>query len=85
MKTYLPKDTSLEALKVQHDALRRRGPDWRLQQAFLMSNSMRAISVEGVRARHPEYSEEQITLAVARILLGDELFRKAYPNVDILP
>jgi hypothetical protein len=85
MKTYLPSDTSLEALKVQTEVLRRRGPDWRMTQAFRMSNDMRSVAVEGVRARHPEYTARQVELAVARILLGDALFQEAYPQVDIQP
>jgi len=85
MNTYLPSDTSLKAIRVQTEVLRRPGPDWRMTQAFRMSNEMRRVAVAGVRARHPEYTARQVELAVARIFLGDALFQEAYPQADIQP
>ncbi len=34
---------------------------------------------DGVRQRHPEYSEEEVRLAFIRLWLGAELYRRAYP------
>ncbi len=55
-------------------------PDQRLALAFRMTASLRAIAAAGVRSRHPEYSEEQVKMAVIRMSLGDELFFKVYPD-----
>jgi len=50
----------------------------RLELAFQMGNSLRRLSAEGVRSRHPEYTAEQVKLAVIRLTLGDVLFRQVY-------
>lgn len=76
-------DTSLEAARVQFDIFRRMSPSERLELALGMSNSLRQWVAAGVRSRHPNYGGDQVALAVARLTLGDELFRQAYPGVDI--
>jgi hypothetical protein len=79
----IPRDTTLEAARVQEDIFRRMHPNRRLEIAFALSRSVRGIAASGVRSRHPEYSEQQVRWAVAKLVLGAELFRKAYPEVSI--
>jgi hypothetical protein len=43
------------------------------------------VSAEGVRSRHPEYTPRQVELAVIRMMVGDDLFRRAYPGEDVRP
>lgn len=78
-------DTTLEAAKVQWDIWRRLTPDRRLQLACEMSDTLRRITASGVRSRHPEYSEDEVKLAVIRLCLGEELFRQVYPDVKVKP
>jgi hypothetical protein len=80
---FLPADTSLEAARVQHGIYRRMTPEQRLHLAFEMTESIRRVAAAGVRARHPEYTERQVLLAVIRLTLGEELFRLAYPGEDV--
>jgi predicted RNA polymerase sigma factor len=79
----VPADTTLEAARVQFEVFRRMRPDRRLELALEMSTALRNVAASGVRSRHPDYSEEQVKLAVARLTLGDELFSRAYPGVDV--
>jgi len=79
----IPADTTPEAWRVQLEIYRRMPPSKRLELALRMSDSMRELVASGVRARHPEYDEQQVKFAVNRLLLGDELFRKAFPGVEI--
>jgi hypothetical protein len=79
----IPADTTPEAWAVQVDIYRRMAPSRRLELALQMSDTLRRVVASGVRSRHPEYSEEQVRIAVARLWLGDELFRQAYPGVEI--
>jgi hypothetical protein len=81
----IPADTTPAAWGVQLDIYRRMAPSRRLELALQMSDSLRRVVASGVRSRHPEYSEEQVRLAVTRLWLGEDLFRKAYPGVDIAP
>jgi hypothetical protein len=82
---FLPSDTSLEAIRVQHAIYRRMPPEQRLYLACQMSDSIRAVAAEGVRVRHPDYTERQVQLAVIRMTLGEELFRRVYPGEDDAP
>jgi hypothetical protein len=82
---YLPADTSLDAIRVQHEVYRRMAPERRWELVFQMNEWARELSAAGVRARHPEYTDRQVKLAVIRLTLGEELFRKAYPGEDVAP
>jgi hypothetical protein len=76
-------DTTAEAARVQIEIYRRMAPEQRLQQAFDLSEFTRELSAGGVRARHPDYTERQVQLAVIRLVLGDELYRIGYPDEDV--
>jgi hypothetical protein len=78
-----PADTAPEAAWVQIEIYRRMAPEKRLRQVLQLGDSLCAIVASGVRSRHPEFSEEQVKLSVARITLGEELFRKVYPDVTL--
>ena len=82
---WLPADTSLEVIRIQHEIYRRMPAERRLKMAFEMTASMRKVSAEGVRSRHPEYTPRQVELAVIRMMIGEDLFRRAYPGEDIRP
>lgn len=73
----LTRDTSPEATQVYFDVLRRMGPAGRLRQASELTRTMRGVLADGIRYRHPEYTEEQVWQAVVRRVLGEELFRLA--------
>ncbi len=80
---FVPADTTPEAARVQLEIFRRMPPSQRLEQALALSETVRRVAASGVRHRHPEYTEEQVRLAVIRLTLGDELFGKAFPGVEI--
>src|SRR5437588_5125605 len=65
----VPADTTREAWQVQMEVLRRMSPNRRLELAFQMTNSLREVVASGVRSRHPEYSDDQVRLAVIRLTL----------------
>jgi len=83
--SFLPADTTLDAARVQFEVLRRIGPEGRFRRMVELSDNLQAVAAAGVRNRHPEYSDETVRLAVARLKLGDELFRKAFPRVTVEP
>lgn len=80
---FIPADTTPEAARVQAEVFRRMSPERRLELALQMSDSLRATVAAGVRSRHPALTAEQVRLAVIRLLVGDELFRRAYPGVNV--
>jgi hypothetical protein len=76
----LPADTTLEAMRVQMGIWQRLGPAGRQRLAFEMSERVRQIAREGIRRRHPEYTDDQVRLAEIRVRLGRELFQQVYPS-----
>ena len=80
---FVPADTTPEAAWVQLEAYRHMGGVRRLELAFELSDFLRGFVESGVRSRHPEYDQNQVKLAVIRLTVGDELFRKAFPGVSI--
>ena len=78
-------DTSLEVEQVRAKGLRASGIERRARMTFDMCDSLRSRISAGIRHRHPEYEEETVRLATARILLGDELFRLVYASAEAQP
>jgi hypothetical protein len=79
----IPADTTPEAARVHLEIIRRLSPNRRMELALQLSDTIRGVVADGVRSRHAEYDEEQVRLAVMRLMLGDELFRKVRPGVNI--
>lgn len=82
---WLPADTPLEVARMQHAIYQRMPAERRLRMAFEMTASIRRVSEDGVRSRHPEYTQRQVELAVIRMMVGEDLFRRAYPGEDVRP
>jgi hypothetical protein len=81
----IPRDTTPEAFWVQIDIMRRLGVEGRAKQTFRLCDNLRRVVADGVRHRHPDYTDDQVRLAVIRLRLGDELFSKVYPGVNNEP
>ena len=79
----VPKDTTIEAARIQFSIFRKMGMEGRARMALELSDELRSITESGVRQRHPDYDENMVRLAAIRIAIGDELFRQAYPDVEI--
>lgn len=65
-------------------AYRRMSGEQRVAIAANLSEDVREIARAGIRARHPAYDDEQVRYALFRLLLGDELFRRAWPQAPRL-
>jgi hypothetical protein len=76
----IPADTSPEAHAVQLEAYRRMGGAGRLQVMYRLNEATRSAAMAGIRHRHPAYTDDEILLALARILYGDELVQRAWPG-----
>ena len=81
----VPRDTSVEAFRTQLEICRQMSPEARLEQALHWSEQVQELGRIGIRLRHPEYSDQEVHLASIRMRLGDDLFRRVYPGVDVRP
>ena len=82
---FIAADTTPEADRVLTEIYRGMTGVRRLELAMRASDSLRTVVAAGVKRRHPEYDDRQVQLAVIRLTLGDELFFKAYGNVEAAP
>ncbi len=78
-----PADTMPEVARVHLEIIRRLSPNRRMELALQLSDVIRGVVADGVRNRHPEYDEEHVRLAVMRLMLGDELFQRVHPGIEI--
>jgi hypothetical protein len=76
----MPPDTSADAYRAQIEAYRRMGGTGRVAVAFRLNALAKAMALAGIRSRHPDYDEKQRHLAFARLILGDELVRRVWPD-----
>lgn len=73
-------DTLPEIENLQIEILRKVGPEKRLKLAMELLEIEKKLLIEGIRRRHPEYKEEEIKLALIKILLGKKQFEIVYPQ-----
>jgi hypothetical protein len=77
-------DTSPEVEALMIERLRRMTPSQRVEQGARLCKLARQVMRAGIRMRHSEYGEEQVEMALARLLWGDELYRAARPQWPLL-
>lgn len=77
MNDVRPLDTTDEAARIQAAVRRRMSGSERLELALRMCDEERELMRDGIRARHPDYTETEVEHALRRKLLGDVLFRAA--------
>ncbi|MEO8570079.1 MAG: hypothetical protein ABI553_00135 [Chloroflexota bacterium] len=67
------RDTSNEAARRQFDAIRAMTSGERLEMAVAMSAEVRQITTAGIRDRHPSFTDAEVAVALARLVLGADL------------
>jgi hypothetical protein len=77
-------DTHPAAAAVQVRLYRAMTSNDRTRLADEMSLDSRAITSAAIRRRHPDYDEPTARWALFRLLLGDELFQKAWPDAPLI-
>ncbi len=80
----VPADTSPEVWRIQMDAIARRTPAERLVEWDALNTAIAQMEADGVRRRHPHYSDRDVFLAIVRHRHGDELFQAAWPGEPLL-
>lgn len=80
-----PKDTSEDAHQIQLNLIRKMTGSQRIDLMVKMCAQMKEVTKSGIRSRHPEYDEDQVHLAYARLVLGKELFEEVFPGANIKP
>jgi hypothetical protein len=76
-------DTSKEAAAKQREVLQNLGPAGRLKVTMDLCDNLRNITKSGIRHRHPDYSEQQVTRAYLKLILDKSLFEEIFPGCEI--
>jgi hypothetical protein len=79
-----PRDTTPEADEVQLRVLRGMTPAQRTTIGDQMSIDARLTALAAIRNRHPEYDQAMARWALFRMLVGDHLFVRAWPDAPLL-
>ena len=79
----VPGDTTLEAARVRFSILRKIGFMGRAKMTIELNDGLRTIIESGVRQRHPNYDDSLVRLADLRIAIGEELFHRFYPDIEV--
>jgi hypothetical protein len=80
----MSRDTSPEAARILRERALRLTPSQRLEEGIRAARLAREFMRAGIRARHPDYSSEHVEEALARLLWGDDLYRRARPYHPLL-
>lgn len=80
----IPDDTTADAHRVQSEVYAKMGGTARVAVAFQLTEMVRQLALAGIRHRHPDYSDEQVFQAWARLKLGDELVRAVWPDRELV-
>lgn len=73
-----PNDTSPEALRLMCSLYARMSPAEKLRQMQQLTQTANQLTLSGLRRRHPEDTEPQLLLRLARIRLGDDVVAAVY-------
>jgi len=81
----IPADTDPAIFDIQLNIWRNMEPSQKFDQVANLCDDSRALVVAGIHNRHPEYTSDQVKHASFRIFLGEDLYRKVWPNRTLLP
>lgn len=80
----LAADTSLDVEQRQVDAWRQMTPAKKAALVVSASRAADAMALAGIRARFPDSTPREQFLRLAILKFGEELARRAYPEIDQL-
>jgi hypothetical protein len=83
VEPFIPRDTPLKVAKMLFSLIKKRNASEKLWYTTQLSDGLMALSKQGIRNRHPEYTEKQVTQAYLKIILNRFLYNKIFPGSDI--
>ena len=73
-------DTSRDALEAMSSLYRRMTPEDKLRRVRELTRTANQLALVGLRVRHPNETDAQLRLRLARIRLGAKLAEQVYPD-----
>jgi hypothetical protein len=78
-----PRDTSREAYERQLEGYRHMASERKGELVAELSETVRELSRAGIRARHPEYDEDDVKRALALLLYGRKIAQRLWPGAEL--
>lgn len=78
----LSRDTARQAEQMQVELWRGMSPLSKVQAVSALTRSVLQLSLAGIRQRHPEATDAECKLRLARLTLGPELAVRVYPEAS---
>lgn len=72
-------DTDPDSASVRWDVYRNLTAEQRFEVAWDLSEAVRAVAKDGIRDRHPHYTNDEVHRAYCRLAWGDALVREVWP------
>ena len=85
MEQFIPRDTSVNVAKLLFSLIKKRNASEKLRFTTQLSDGLMALSKQGIRNRHPDYTEQQVTEAYLKIILEKTLYNKIFRGSEIKP
>jgi len=63
---------------------RQRGGAERMRIALRLSAMTRELAIAGIRSRNPEYSHDQVRRAYMRLMHGDDVAQRIWPDQPLI-
>ena len=80
----LPHDTDEAAQAIQDRVYLAMSGAERVAIAFRLAAAARDLTKAGIRHRHPSYSDDQVHMALMRIIHGDDVVLKVWPDRELV-
>jgi hypothetical protein len=77
-------DTDPRVREAQYERYRQMTPAERVELAWDLTEHALQVAANGIRSRHPTYSDDEVEWALKRLRVGDEMFRAAWPGAPVL-
>ena len=74
------RDTHAAAHQLQHALYHQMTPETKGEYAALLSDDIRQIARVGIRLRHPEYTDSEVSRALITLLFGKDVARSIWPE-----
>ena len=84
-RAILSRDTSRQAEDMQIELWRGMSSISKIQAVSALTRSVLRLSLAGIRQRHPEATDLECKVRLARLILGPELAERVYPESAKLP
>lgn len=76
----IPKDTDLDAMAKYYKVMAAMSPKQKSDMVLELNENMRSLLISGIKARHPEFTHQQVIYEVIRRVYGVDVEKKDNAN-----